>query len=84
MSVETRVPEAVAPSSPALSWQTQAFITGGLAGLLLGVLSAFLYVRASEENARSGQPNRVKTGDAMRLTLAVLTLVRQISELGNR
>jgi hypothetical protein len=56
---------------------------GAAVGSLLGLLSAYLYARAAEEDAeRLGKPQRVQTGDMLGLGLALLAVVRQIAELG--
>jgi hypothetical protein len=56
---------------------------GGVVGALLGLGAAYLYVRAAEE-ARGGEPPQVETGDAVRVGLSLLGLVRMITELGGR
>ncbi len=77
-------PAAVTPAPRALDWKTQSYLLGIIGGLLLGVLAAYLYVRATEENTKGGSPKGIKTGDAMKLTLSILTLVRQIAEIGGK
>lgn len=75
--------ETVAPASDNANWKTRTYVIGAGVGLLLGLASAYLYIRASKEST-SGQPRQVKTGDLMRMTLAVLGLVRQFAELGGK
>jgi hypothetical protein len=58
-------------------------IIGGLVGSLLGVAAAYLFVRAAEESGESG-PERIATGDAVKVGISVMSLVRQIAELGAR
>jgi len=85
MAVKPAGTQAVAPAAAGMSWKTQTYLIGAAVGLLLGLLSAYLFVRASQENAKFDQmPQKVKTGDMMKLTLSVLALVRQITEMGNR
>lgn len=83
MAVETVTPSAVEPAAPADTWKRQAYLIGAFAGVVLGLLAAYLFVRAANEGD-SENPGRIKTGDAMRLTLAVLGLIRQIAELGGK
>jgi NhaP-type Na+/H+ or K+/H+ antiporter len=84
MANEKNARESVTPASSGVNWRTKAYLIGVILGLLLGLLSAYLYVRAAQENAKSDKPRKVKTGDAMKLTLAILALVRQIAELGGK
>ncbi|GAB4572098.1 MAG: hypothetical protein Kow0077_10610 [Anaerolineae bacterium] len=74
---------AVKPAGELLGWKTRTYLIGAVLGLLLGLLSAYLFVRAAEESS-GGQPKKIKTGDAMKMTLSILTLVRQIAEIGSK
>ncbi|MBE2272408.1 MAG: hypothetical protein IAE80_29500 [Anaerolinea sp.] len=71
------------PTSRNDTWKTQAYVIGAAAGLLFGLVSAYMYTRAAHDN---GQPtegmNRVQTGDVLGLGLAALAMVRQIAEMG--
>jgi len=63
-------------------WRTQALIVGAVAGALLGVLAARLYVNAVEqETARHGERPPFGAAQAAALGLAVLGVLRQISAL---
>lgn len=71
------------PEGGQSNWRRQAYIVGAAVGSLLGLLSAYMYTRAAEEDAeRKGKPNRVQTGDLLGLGLALLAVVRQVAELG--
>jgi hypothetical protein len=84
MSVKTTpAPDAIKSALNAPGWKTRAYIVGALIGIALGLLSAYLFIRASEESA-GGAPMKVKTGDAMKASLAVLALIRQIAEMGGK
>jgi hypothetical protein len=61
------------------SWKTRVLIAGGIVGALLGLGAGFLYVRVAEE---SGGPKKVSTGEAVKLAIAALGVVRQVSQLG--
>ena len=65
-------------------WRSRAMLAGGIIGSLIGVAAAYLYVRASEEASDDGSPRQLKTGEAVRLGVALTALVRQIAELGGR
>ncbi len=66
------------------NWRRRIFIIGGLSGTLLGFLSAYLYARAAEEDAErtGGKLPSVATRELLGIGLALLTLIRQITELG--
>ena len=84
MAVESTNSQTVEPAPSGLDWKTRTYIIGMALGLLLGLLSAYLFVRAADENSRDKAPKKVRTGDAMKLTISLLTLVRQVAELGSK
>ena len=63
-------------------------IAGGLAGLLIGLAAAFLYIKANEsriaavEAGDAEEVNKVSPGEAMTVGLSLLGLLRQIANLG--
>ncbi len=70
-------------NKPATRWTTQTYIIGVAAGLLLGLLSAYMYNRAaSDYGTVAGGQNRVQTGEVLGLGLAVLGIIRQAAEMG--
>ncbi|PJF44728.1 MAG: hypothetical protein CUN55_02490 [Phototrophicales bacterium] len=64
------------------SHKVQNYVRGSLIGLTVGLIAAYLYNRALQE---SGNPeeNKVNASDLVKVSLAVLALVRQITELGS-
>ena len=64
----------------AADWRTQAYLVGGVLGLAVGVLAAYLYVRSAEE--AGVEEATVATGDAVKVGLSLLGIVRQITEMG--
>lgn len=76
-------PAQAAPATSGLNWKTKSYVIGAALGICLGLLSAYLYVRSAEET-RGNSPGRVRTADAMKLVIALLALVRQIADLGNK
>ena len=62
----------------------QRLIIGGIIGSLFGLLGAYFYSRAMEDDVRQNgaQRNPVSTGEIIGLGLAVLALLRQVSEMG--
>jgi hypothetical protein len=61
-------------------WRPRVLILGGLVGAAIGLLSAYLYVRAADENVTGKQPEAPGTGDAVRLGISLLAIVRTITE----
>ena len=63
------------------AWKLRVYVFGGLLGLGVGLLAAYFYARVSEENGFE-HPNRIKTMDALKLAVALLSVLRQITDLG--
>jgi len=63
------------------SWTTKTYIIGAVAGALIGLGTAFLLVRSSNE--RTGGPPEVSTMDALKVGVGVIGLIRGIASLGN-
>jgi hypothetical protein len=65
------------------SARTQAYIVGAAAGLLFGLIAAYMYNRATVDyGPMPDGRNRVQTGDVLGLGLALLAVVRQVAEMG--
>ena len=62
----------------------QRLILGGVIGGLFGLLGAYFYSRAIEDDVRQNgtQRNPVSTGEIIGVGLAILALLRQVSEMG--
>ena len=60
---------------------SQLYLVSGALGLVIGLISAYLFLRASAENGSEGG-RRVKTMDALGLAVAMLSVIRQITDLG--
>jgi hypothetical protein len=58
---------------------------GGLVGTVLGILSAIMYLRAAEEvHGEEGAPHTPEAGDAVKLGVALLGIMRTITEWARR
>lgn len=60
---------------------SSTYLVGGALGMLLGVLTAYLYRRTAKENNGGSAPRPISTGELFRLALAAVALIRQISDL---
>ena len=70
--------------NPSSNWKTKLMLLGGIAGALIGVGAAYLYVRSvdAEQGGLALAPRPVKTTAAVSVGLSVLGLLRQIANLG--
>jgi hypothetical protein len=64
---------------PKGNWKARLLLSGAVAGGLLGVGTAYLLIRRSEQESR---PFKLGAGEGLRLGLLVLGLLKQVSELG--
>ena len=73
-----------ADGSEEQNWKRSTYMLGAALGTVLGLLSAYFYARAADEDAtRSGsKPRSIPTKQVLSLSLAVLGLIRQIAEMG--
>lgn len=64
--------------------KTRIMILGVSVGAVFGLVSSYLYTRAAEENENpnAGTTESISTGQLLALLLAMVSVVRQISELG--
>lgn len=70
-------------SSVPSHWRTQTYGVGLVVGLILGLMGAYMYTRAAEEDVSgTGRAARIQTGDLLGLGLALLGVMRQVAELG--
>ena len=64
-------------------WRNQAYLIGATAGLFFGLLSAYMYTRAAEDDMSNQQlEHRISSGEMLGLGLAALAMMRQVAELG--
>ncbi|MBX3065046.1 MAG: hypothetical protein KF726_18845 [Anaerolineae bacterium] len=65
------------------NWKTPVYLIGGLIGSAVGVVSAYLYAKTVNESQPDRRPpGGPNTGELFKLTLALVALVRSISDLG--
>ncbi len=63
------------------NWKFKTYFVGGAIGAAVGFATAFLLARSSEKS--SGGPPEIEVSDALRLSVAVIGLVRGIAALGD-
>jgi hypothetical protein len=63
------------------NWKFKTYFIGGAVGAAVGVATAFLLARSSEKSR--GGPPEIEVSDALKLSVAVIGLVRGIAALGD-
>lgn len=79
----TRLPTRNGPVKSTNSAEKRSlvgYLLGGVGGLALGLLSTYFFRRASHENEEGPQP--IQTAQLFGLALTLLTVLRQIAEMG--
>ncbi len=65
------------------NWKLRTYGMGLLGGTVFGLIAAYLYARAAEEDvAQGGKPQQLSTAQLIGLALTTLGLIRQIAESG--
>ncbi len=62
-------------------WKRNSYLIGGMVGAAVGVFTSFLLIRSSEKSR--GGPPEIEVSDALKLSVAVIGLVRGIAALGD-
>jgi len=64
--------------------RTIVYALGALLGAVMGLTAAHLYTRNAEEASREGPLAPIGTGEAFKIGMAILALLRQVAALGTR
>jgi hypothetical protein len=64
------------------SWKVKVLIAGAVVGAAIGVGTAYLLSRTSEE--AHGGPPKVNTTDAVKAAIGIVGIMRGIASLGDR
>lgn len=67
------------------NWKFETYVRGSVIGLMVGIIAAYLYTRAAEENLLGdGEEHRtIGASDMVKISLTILGLVRQITDMGS-
>jgi hypothetical protein len=63
------------------NWKTKTLILGAAVGAIIGLGTGYLLTRTADETG--GQPPKITTGDAFKIALGVIGIVRGIASLGD-
>ncbi|MFC1922385.1 hypothetical protein ACFLY4_03765 [Chloroflexota bacterium] len=61
-----------------ISYETRILVIGSLIGALVGLAGSFLLVK---NNERKGTDLQITTGEGVKLSLIIMTLLRQVADL---
>ncbi|MBK8987864.1 MAG: hypothetical protein IPM39_17650 [Chloroflexi bacterium] len=63
------------------NWKTKMLLIGAISGALIGLGTAYLMARTSEE--KHGGPPEISTTEALRIGINAIGLIRGIAALGD-
>jgi hypothetical protein len=65
-----------------MTWKNKSMLVGMIIGALSGLGAALLYIRSVEDSGLE-EPNKIGTGDALKMTISLFTLIKQVSNLAS-
>lgn len=81
-SIDNTLNHEIAALENEENWQMKVLVTGGVLGAVIGLLTSWLLVRTSRESR--GGPPAITTGDAIKVGITTIGLVRAIATLGDK
>lgn len=71
-------------NGPDPDWRKRTMLAGGVIGSLVGVIAAYMYVRAADEATENGEVRELDTMTVFSLGRMLLGVIRQIADMGAR
>jgi hypothetical protein len=65
-----------------MTWKNKSMLVGMIIGALSGLGAALLYIRSVEDSGLE-EPKKIGTGDALKMTISLFTLIKQVSNLAS-
>jgi hypothetical protein len=63
------------------NWKSKYLFIGGLAGLLSGLIAAYVLIQRTEQNQMTP---KINAGDGVKVGLGVLGVLKLISDIGDK
>jgi len=65
-----------------MTWKNKSLLLGTLLGAMSGLGAALLYIRSVEDSG-SQEPDKIATGDILKMVISVFSLIKQVSSLAS-
>ena len=65
-----------------MTWQKKTMLVGAAMGTVAGLAAALLYIRSIEDSGIPS-PEKISTGSALKISLGIFSLIREVAGLGN-
>ncbi len=65
-----------------MTWKNKSLLLGTLLGAMSGLGAALLYIRSVEDSG-SQEPDKIATGDILKMVISVFNLIKQVSSLAS-
>lgn len=65
------------------NWRTKILVVGGVLGTILGLATAFFFIRTAEESGKDESPT-IEVSDALKISFGLISVMRGVAALGSR